>query len=48
MSAVETRTINEIMIDTHRLTKVHLCFYQDNAKACYDRMIRSHAILNSR
>ena len=48
MSAVETATINEIMIDTHRLTKVPLCIHQDDAKACYDRIIRSHAILNSR
>ena len=48
MSAVETATINEIIIDTHRLTKVPLCIHQDDAKACYDRIIRSHAILNSR
>ena len=47
-SAVETATINEIMLDTHRLTKVPLCIHQDDAKACYDRIIRSHAILNSR
>ena len=39
MSAVETATINEIMIDTHRLTKVPLCIHQDDAKACYGRII---------
>ena len=48
MSAVETATINEIILDTHRLTKVSLCIHQDDAKACYDQIIRSHAILNSR
>ena len=48
MSAVETTTINELMIDIHRITKVPLCFHQDDAKTCYDRIIRSHIILNNR
>ena len=48
MSAVETATINETMIDSHRLTKVHPCIHQDDAKTCYNRIIRSHTIFNSR
>ena len=48
MSTVETATINELMIDSHRLTKFLLCIHQDDAKTCYDRIIRSHIIVNNR
>ena len=46
--AVETGTIDQLIIETHRLTKYPLCIHQDDAMGCYDRIIRSHAILNSR
>ena len=46
--AVETGTIYQLIIETHRLTKYPLCIHQDDAMGCYDRIIRSHAILNSR
>ena len=46
--AVETATIDQLIIKTHRLTKFPLCIHQDDAMGCYDRIIRSHAILNSR
>ena len=46
--AIETGTIDQLIIETHRLTKYPLCLHQDNAMGCYDRIIRSHAILSSR
>ena len=46
--AIETATIDQLIIETHRLTKHPLCIHQDDAMGCYDRIIRSHAILNSR
>ena len=45
--AVETATIDQLIIETHRLTKFPLCIHQDDAMGCYDRIIRSHAIPNS-
>ena len=38
-SVFETATISELIVETHKLTKFSLCI---------DRIIRSHAILNSR
>ena len=48
MSAVETSTINELIIEYHRLTRQTLCIYQDDAMGCYDRIIRGHTTLSSR
>ena len=48
MSAVETVTINELIIEYHRLTRQTLCIYQDNEIRCYDRIIRGHAPLTRR
>ena len=45
---VETGTIDQLVIETHRLAKFLLCIHQDDAMGCYDRIIRSHAILNNR
>ena len=46
--AVMTGTIDQLIIETHRLTKYPLYIHQDDAMGCYDRIIHSHAILNSR
>ena len=43
--AVETGTIDQLIIEAHRLTKYPLCIHQDDTMGCYDRIIRSHAIL---
>ena len=48
ISAVETATINELIIEHHRLTRQTLCIHQDDAMGCYDRIIRGHATLSSR
>ena len=48
MSAVETATINEWVVEIYRLTRQDLCIHQVYAICCYDRIIRSHAVLNSR
>ena len=48
MRAVETTTFYQNIIDIHRLTKQPLCIRYDDIMGCYDRIIRSHAILNSR
>ena len=45
--AVEIATIDKVILETQRLTKFPLCIHQDDAMGCYDRIIRSHAILNS-
>ena len=47
-SAIETATLNELIIESHRLTKYPLCIHQDDAMGCYDRIIRIHATINSR
>ena len=31
MSAIETLTLNELIIESHRLTKQPLCIHQDDA-----------------
>ena len=46
--SVGTATIDQLIIETHWLTKFLLCIHQDDAMRCYDRIIRSYAILNSR
>ena len=46
--AVETATIDQLIIETHRLTKFPLCIHHDDTMGYYDSIIRSHAILNSR
>ena len=48
MSAIEIATLNELIIESHRLTKQPLCVYQDNVIWCYDIIIRTHATINSR
>ena len=48
MSAVATTTINELIIENHRLTEYPVCIHQDDSMEWYDRIIRGHAILNSR
>ena len=48
MSAIETVTINELIVESHRLTKHPLCIHQDDAMRCYDRIIITHATINSR
>ena len=48
ISAVVTATINELIVETHRLSKFPLCIHQDDAMIWYDRITRSHVIINSR
>ena len=48
MSAIETATLNELILESHRLKKHPLCIHQDDAMECYDRIIRTHATINSR
>ena len=48
MSAVETTTINELIIEYHRLIRHKLCIYQDDAMGCYDRIIRRQETLSNR
>ena len=46
-SAVETATINELIIEYHRLKRQILCIHKDDAKRCYDRIIREHSTLSN-
>ena len=48
MSAVETATINELIIKYHKLTRQTLCIHQDNTMGCYNWIIRGHVTLRSR
>ena len=48
MSAVETNTIDELIIEYHRLKMQTLCIHQDDTMGCYDRIIREHTTLSSR
>ena len=48
MSTIDTTTINQSIIETHRLIKQPLCLHQDDAIRSYDKIIRPHAILHSR
>ena len=48
MSATETATINELVIEYHRITRQPLCTHQDDDAACYDRIVISNEIISSR
>ena len=47
MSAIETTTINELIVEYHRITKHPICIHQDDAAVCFDRIIMNNAILSS-
>ena len=47
MSSIEPACINKMITEVHRLARTPLCIHQDDAKGCYDRIIRNHANLNS-
>ena len=49
MSAVETATINELIIEYHRLTRQHIMYTSRryDTMGCYDRIIRGYATLSS-
>ena len=42
MSAIETATLSQFIIESHKLTKHPLCIHQDDAMGCYDRIIKEH------
>ena len=48
MISIETTVIDDLIKEFHRITRKILCTHQDDAMGCYDRIIRNHAILNSR
>ena len=48
MSSIEPAYINEMITEVHRLTGTPLCIHKDDAKGCYDRIIRNHANLNNK
>ena len=48
MSSIEPTCLNEMITEVHRLTRTSLCIHQDDAKGCYDRIIRNHANLNNK
>ena len=48
ISAIETVTLNELIINYHRRIHNSLCINQDDAAGCFDRIITNHTILNSR
>ena len=47
-SAIETSTIDELVMETHRIIRKSICTNQDDAIGCYDLIIRNHTIINSR
>ena len=47
-SAIEIETLNELIIESHRLTKQPLCIHQDDAMGYYDRIIRTHTTIDCR
>ena len=47
MPAIETATINEMIIEYHRITRQPLCTHQDDAAACYDRIVMNNAIISN-
>ena len=47
-SAVLVALINEFITKTHRLTFHNLVILQNDAKACFDRIINNHSTLHSR
>ena len=48
MSSIETTVLDELIKKYHRITREALCTHQENAMGYYDRVIRNHAILNSK
>ena len=48
MMSIETAYLNELTIYVHRMTHASFCIHQDDAKGCYDRIIRNHANLNNK
>ena len=48
MTTIETTTLSELIIESHILTKQSICTHQDDTMGCYNRIIRTHTILNSR
>ena len=46
--SIELACINEMITEVHRLMRTPLYIHQDNAKGCYDRIIRNHANLNNK
>ena len=48
MSSMEIAVINELIKEYHRITRETMCTHQDDTMGCYDKIIRNHAILNSR
>jgi len=48
MRSIETACLNELTIYVHRMTHASFCIHQDDAKGCYDRIIRNHANLNNK
>ena len=46
--SIEPACLNEMIIEVHRLTNTPLCIHQDDAKGCYDRIIRKHANYNNK
>ena len=48
MSAIEKATINELIIEYHRITRQLLCTHQDDATACYERIVMNNTITSSR
>ena len=47
MSAIETVTINELIVKYHRITRQPIFIHQDDAATCFDRIIMNNAILSS-
>ena len=48
ISAIETAIINELIIEYHIITRQPLYTHQDDAVACYDRIVINNVILSSR
>ena len=47
MSAIEIASLNELIIKSYRLTKHPLYIHHDDVLGCYDRIIGTHATINS-
>ena len=48
MSTIVNATINELIAEYHRITRQQIWIHQDDASACFDRIITNNAILSSR
>ena len=48
MSSIEPVCLNEMITEVHSLARTPLCIHQDDAKGCYDHIIRNHANLNNK